>query len=330
MVCDKLINYRCDTGVRYYRCISMAGKKPQAGKVWLDGKIVDYEKAKVPILTHSMQYGSGIFEGMRAYQTAEGTAIFRLPDHMKRFMDTAKIYSMDLGHTAQELELASMATVKANGLKECYIRPFAFYNDDSIGLNPKGKPISVFIAAVPFGAYYGTAKQKGLRCKVSSWRRINSDILPVGAKASGNYINSIISSNEAHASGFDESIMLSRQGYVAEGPAENIFIVNSGRLITPGNDADILLGITRDSITKMAESMGIEVEKRNIHVEELYTAEEVFFTGTAAEVTPIINIGGMRIGKGRPGPITTTLSKKYDDAVHGRDREFGHWLTYVK
>ncbi len=307
----------------------MAAKTSVSRKVWFDGKIVDYSKAYVPVLTHSMQYGSGIFEGMRAYPTAKGAAIFRLGDHIRRFVNTAKIYSMKLGYSAKELELASMAAVRANSLDECYIRPFAFYNDDHIGLNPQGKQISVFIAAVPFGAYYGAAKQKGLKCKVSSWRRINSSILPVEAKASGNYINSIISSNEAHAAGFDESIMLSSNGYVAEGPAENIFAVEDGRLITPGNDADILLGITRDSIVKIAESTGIEVEKRNIHVEELYTADEVFFAGTAAELTPVINIDGMHIGNGKPGPMTTLLSNKYADIVHGKDREFEGWLTYV-
>ncbi len=308
----------------------MAAKKKIGRKVWLDGKMVDYEKAYVPILTHSMQYGSGMFEGIRAYQAAKGPAIFRLADHMKRFHDTAKIYSMRLGYSIGELERAAVSVVRINALDECYVRPFAFYNDDHIGLSTKGKRISVFIGAVPFGAYYGAAKEKGLRCKVSSWRRINSDILPVEAKGSGNYINSIISSNEARAAGFDESILLSRHGYVAEGPAENIFMVHGGRLITPGHGADILMGVTRDSLIKIAEAAGVEVEERDIHVEELYTADEVFFSGTAAEVTPVIGIDGIRIVDGKPGPITRMLSSKYDDAVHGRNSDFEHWLTYVK
>ena len=306
-----------------------AATSNDALRVWLDGRLVGYRQAAVPLLTHSMQYGSGIFEGMRAYEAAGGTAIFRLKEHMKRFLRSAKIYSMDLGYAQKELEKAVISVVTANRLGSCYIRPFAFYNDDRIGLSAFGKKIGVFIAAVPFGAYFGGGREKGIRCKVSSWRRINSDILPVEAKASGNYVNSIIASNEAKAAGFDEAILLSYDGYVAEGPGENIFLVKNGNLVTPGTSADILMGVTRDSIIKIAEATGLEVEDREVHKEEMYTADEIFFTGTAAEITPVTNVDGIRIGSGKVGPITRLVSVKYSDVVHGRDRLFIDWLTFV-
>ena len=298
-------------------------------KVWLDGRLVPYDNARVPILSHPLQYGSGIFEGLRAYEAKEGTAVFRLADHMKRFMRSTKIYSMKLQYGEAELRKAVVDTVRANHLKSCYIRPYAFYNSDAIGINPYGKKVSVYIAAVPFGAYFGGGRDRGIRCKVSSWRRINSDILPVEAKASGNYINSIIAGNEAKVSGFDEAILLSQDGYVAEGPGENIFLVRNGGLVTPDASADILMGITRESIISIAEATGLEVEERETHKEELYTADEVFFCGTAAEVTPITNIDGMKIGSGKVGPITKLLAGKYSDVVQGKDAVFSHWLTYV-
>ncbi len=298
-------------------------------KVWLNGRIVKYSDAKVPILTHSLQYGSGIFEGMRAYEARGGTAIFRLQDHISRFQRTAKIYSMHIGYTAKELMKASVQVVRANRLTSCYIRPFAFYSTDSIGVGAWNAPTSVYIAALPFGAYYGAGKERGIRCKISSWRRINSSILPVEAKASGNYINSIIANNEAKASGFDETILLSLDGYVAEGAAENIFLVKYGHLITPSASADILMGVTRDSVIKIAESTGLIVEEREVHKEELYSADEVFFCGTAAEVTPVINIDGITVGNGKPGPITRLVSQKYTEVVTGQNKEFVDWLTYV-
>ena len=298
--------------------------------VWLDGKIVDYAEARVPILTHSMQYGSGIFEGIRSYEnkSGSGAVIFRLGDHIKRFLNTAKIYSMKLGYTQEELEKAVINVVKANGASSFYIRPFAFYNDDNIGVSTAGKKTSVYIAAVPFGSYFN--KEKGITCKVAGWQRINSNILPIEAKASGNYLNSIIAGNEAKASGFEEAIMLSGTGYVAEGSAENIFLVKDGELITPSRSADILLGITRETIIQIAPSLKLNVEERQIHREELYTAEEVFFSGTAAEVTPIINIDGIKIGTGAVGPITRKISEKYSGIVHGKDRKYSSWLTQVK
>jgi len=297
-------------------------------KVWFDGKFVSYEDAKVPILTHSLQYGSGIFEGIRAYSTKEGTAIFRLSDHVDRFFNTAKIYNINLGYTKKEISEAIIGAVKKNALTEAYIRPFAFYNDDRIGLDVTGKKISVAIAAVPFGSYFAN-KDKGIKCKIVSWHRINSSILPPMAKASGNYINSIIASIEAKNAGADEAILTSTEGYIAEGPGENIFLVEGGRLVTPSRSADILLGITRDSIIKIAENIGVEVEEREVHKEEAYICDEAFFAGTAAEITPINSIDSKKIGGKGMGPVTKLLASNYYSIVHGDNKEFEEWLTYI-
>ncbi|MEM0106609.1 MAG: branched-chain amino acid transaminase [Candidatus Micrarchaeaceae archaeon] len=295
-------------------------------KVWLDGEIVDYDKANVSILTHSMQYGSGIFEGIRAYNTKKGPAIFRIDDHIQRFFNSAKIYSMKLGFSKDEIKKAIEEVIRVNNLSDCYIRPFAFYNDDSIGVAAYGKKVSVYIAAIPFGAYF-SQRDLGIKCKVSSWHRISSEILPVKAKASGNYLNSIIASNEAKACGFDEAILISADGNVAEGPGENIFFVEDNKLITPDESADILKGITRSTIIEIAEDKGIEVEERQVKRDELYLADELFFSGTAAEITPIVNVDGIAISKGM-GPITKILSDSYFDIVHGNNPEFLYWLDF--
>lgn len=296
---------------------------------WLDGKLIRRSDAKVPILTHSMQYGSGIFEGIRAYKTKRGPAVFRLDDHIKRFFKTAKVYEINLGFSQSDIHEAIVKTIKYNNLDSCYIRPFAFYNDDTIGIHTLGKRVSVFIAAIPFGAYFGKGKESGIKCKISSWQRINSLILPPEAKASGNYINSIIANIDARNAGADEAILTSFDGYVAEGPGENIFIVDEDRLITPSREADILLGITRDTIIRLAEDLGLEVTERNIHKEELYTCDEAFFVGTAAEITPIVTIDSREIGNGKLGPTTKMLEEKYSRVVGGESEEFSHWLTYI-
>ena len=297
--------------------------------VWLEGKIIDSDKATVPILTHSLQYGSGIFEGIRVYETSKGVAIFRLGDHIRRFLNSAKVYSMKLNYGFDEITDACIKLVKTNGLASGYVRPFAFYHDTRIGVSTEGKGVSVFIAALPFGDYFDGKHEKGVTCKISSWHRINSSILPVEAKASGNYLNSIISSNEARSVGFDEAILTSGDGYVAEGPGENIFLVKDGKLITPGAGADILMGITRDSIIKIAMNSGIGIEERAVHREELLTADEVFFAGTAAEITHIRRIDSVIINDGVAGPLTKMLAQKYSDAAHGKDPEFMNWLTFV-
>lgn len=294
--------------------------------VWFDGKFVSSDKANVNVLTHSLQYGSGIFEGIRAYDTGKNSAIFRLGDHVKRFLNSAKICRMKLDFDYGELFSAIKNTVKKNNLKECYIRPFAFYNDSNIGLDVLGKKRSVIVAAVPFGNYF-SKKGVGLRCVVSGWRRINPSILPTEAKASGNYVNSILASIDAKAEKADEAILLSEGGFVAEGPAENIFLVEDEKLITPSQEADILLGITRDTIINIAKRSGLVVEEREVHREELYSCDELFFTGTAAELTPIVSVDSRKVGRGRIGPITHMLEGKYSEAVHGRSEEFVDWLT---
>ncbi len=295
---------------------------------WVDGRFKKFEDANVHILTHSLQYGSGIFEGIRCYQIKNGGAVFRLKEHVDRFFRSAEIYEMDLKFSKKQIFDAILNTLKKNKLKAAYIRPFAFYNDQRIGLDTTGKKVSVAIFTVPFGNYFA-GKQKGIKCKVSSWQRFNSSILPPEAKASGNYLNSIIASIDAKNSGADEAILLSTDGYVAEGPGENIFLVEDGKLVTPSKDADILLGITRDTVIKIAESAGLEVEERNIHKEELYTADEVFFTGTAAEITPIVSVDSRKICKGKPGPITKMLEEKFYEMTSGENEEFNDWLTYI-
>ena len=296
-------------------------------KVWLDGNLIDQTDAKVPILTHSLQYGSGIFEGIRSYETSTGTAIFRLDDHVKRFFNTAKIYYMDLAHTHEQIKNAIIDTVKINKLKSSYIRPFAFFNDSRIGVHTKGKPISVFVAALPYGAYFGKAQETGLRCKVSSWHRISSTILPIQAKASGNYLNSIIANAEVTKAGFDEAILISSNGFVAEGPGSNLFLVQDGKLVTPNKDSDILLGITRDSIIKIAKTLNLEVVERFVHREELYTSDEMFMAGTAAEITPVVSVDEIGIGNRKPGKITKQLAEKFSEVVHGKNKYFSEWLT---
>ncbi len=298
-------------------------------KVWLDGDLIKESDAKVPIMTHSLQYGSGIFEGIRSYETNNGSAVFRLDDHVRRFFNSAKTYFMDLPYTPAQIRKAILEILKANGLKSSYIRPFAFYNDSRIGIHTRDKKLSVFIAAVPFGAYFGDAQAKGLRCKVSSWHRITSSVLPIQAKASGNYLNSIIANGEVRKAGYDEAIMTSANGFVAEGPGANIFLVRNGDLITPNKDSDILLGITRDSIIKIAKSLHLEVEERFVHREELYSADEVFLVGTAAEVTPVVSVDGVNVGEGAPGEITGKIGSKFSEIVHGRDSYFSEWLTPV-
>ncbi len=300
-------------------------------RVWLDGNLIKESDAKVPIMTHSLQYGSGIFEGIRSYETDKNSsAVFRLDDHVQRFFNSARTYYMDLPYTPTQIKKAILEVLKVNNLASAYIRPFAFYNDNRIGIHTEGKRISVFIAALPFGAYFGEAQKKGLRCKVSSWHRITSSVLPIQAKASGNYLNSIIANDEAKKAGYDEAIMISANGFVAEGPGANIFLARDGKLITPNKDSDILLGITRDSIIKVAKSLDLEVEERFVHREELYSADEVFLVGTAAEVTPVVSVDGVNVGEGKPGEITGRIASKFSEIVHGRNNYYSEWLTPVE
>ncbi len=300
-----------------------------ARKIWYQGEMKNYEDVKVTLLTHTLQYGSGIFEGIRAYKTDQGTAIFRLKDHIQRFLNSAKILRMNLGFSLDELYDATVKVVRENGFESCYIRPFAFHGSDGIGVKPKTDDIHVAIIAVPFGKYLGDKSVNGIRAKISSWKRINSDVMSVQAKATGNYLNSVLASSEAMDGGYDEAILTSHSGYLAEGPGENIMLVKDGKIITPGIESDILLGITRYSIIDMSANLGITTVERHVHKDELFTADEVFFCGTAAEITPVINIDNIQIGSGKVGPVTARLMDEYSKVTSGKNKTFEKWLTYV-
>ncbi|MEM3737453.1 MAG: branched-chain amino acid transaminase [Candidatus Bathyarchaeia archaeon] len=298
--------------------------------IWLNGRLVPWKDAKIHVLTHALHYGSGVFEGIRCYDTSEGPAVFRLDDHLKRLWNSAAAFFMKIPYTIGELHEAVVSLIRANKLHECYIRPIAYFGYSEMGLNPTGNPVEVAIAAWPWGAYLGDkAMSKGARAKISSYRRIPPFSLPPGAKSTGQYLNSILAKLEALRNGCDEAIMLDSRGFVAEGPGENIFIVKDGVLYTPSAKAGILLGITRDSVIKMANDLGYHVREDDVTVDMLLAADEAFFTGTATEVAPICEVDGKRVGKGIPGSITVTIQKLYKDVTKGLKKEYDHWLTHI-
>ena len=300
------------------------------GKIWFNGQMVEWRDAKTHVLTHTLHYGMGVFEGVRAYETAEGPAIFRLQEHTKRLFNSAKILGMKLPYTQDEINQAHIDVVKANNLHSCYFRPMAYYGAAKLGVAPQADDVQVILAAWPWGAYLGEEGMKrGIRVRVSSFTRHHPNIHMIKAKANGNYLNSILANTEATRDGYDEAILLDAQGYVAEGSGENIFVVNEGKLYTPALDV-ALDGITRKSVIAIAEEMGLPVIEKRITRDELYAAEEVFFTGTAAEVTPIREIDNREIGIGERGPITTEIQQRYFDIVEGKNPAYRHWLTYVK
>jgi branched-chain amino acid aminotransferase len=298
--------------------------------IWMDGKLVPWEKANVHVLTHTLHYGLGVFEGIRCYKTAKGPAVFRLKDHIKRLENSAKLVGMKLPYSITKLMEATKETIRANKIAECYIRPIAFYGYGVMGLNPKGAPVNVAIAVWPWGTYLGEeGLECGVRAKISPWLRIDERILPPQAKLVANYANSIFAKRDALNSGYDEAILLNLDGFVAEGPGENVFIVKDGMLITPPLSAGALGGITRDSIIKIAKDQGIKFEERSISREQLYSADEAFFTGTAAEVTPIREVDGKPIGGGKRGKITEKLQRIFFNAVRGKEPKYEYWLDYV-
>ncbi len=300
------------------------------GKIWLNGSLVDWDNANIHVLTHGLHYATGVFEGIRCYNTVNGSAIFRLSDHIQRLMDSAKIYFMDLGYTKQQLERAVIETVKVNGMEECYIRPIAYYGYGKMGVNPLPNKVSIAIAVWKWDEYLKASDgaDKGVRMMVSSWIRIDNRAMPMHAKATANYANSVLARVEAIKAGFDEAIMLNSAGTVVEASAENIFVVKDNILVTPPTTSGALEGVTRSSILAIAKENGIEYEVRNISRDELYTATEVFLTGTAAEVKPVAEIDNRTIGDGRMGKKTKQLRLMFDAVVHGRDRKFSKiWLT---
>ncbi len=299
------------------------------GFIWYDGKLVDWREANTHVLTHTLHYGMGVFEGVRAYETARGPAVFRLQDHTDRLFRSAKILGMDLPFSKEEINQAHLDVVKANQLKSCYFRPMAFYGSGKLGVAPMKNDVRVIVAAWPWGAYLGEeGLEKGIRVKTSSFTRHHVNITMCKAKANGNYMNSILANNEATADGYDEALLLDVDGFVAEGSGENIFIVRKGKLYTP-DLTSALEGITRDTIVQLAAEMGLELIEKRITRDEVYTADEAFFTGTAAEVTPIRELDRRPIGEGVRGPITTELQKRYFACVKGQDESHADWLTYI-
>ena len=298
--------------------------------IWMDGELVPWEKANVHVLTHTLHYGLGVFEGIRCYKTEKGPAVFRLKDHIKRLEDSAKLVGMRLPYSVDDLVQATKETIKSNEIEECYIRPIAFYGYGVMGLNPKGSKVNVAIAVWPWGTYLGEeGLERGIRAKISPWLRIHPRILPPQAKVVANYANSILAKVDALNSGYDEAILLNMEGFIAEGPGENLFIVENGKLVTPPLSSGALEGITRDSIIKIARDEGISFEERDISREQLYAADEAFFTGTAAEVTPIREVDGKPIGGGKRGRVTEKLQRVFFNTVRGKEPKYESWLDYV-
>jgi branched-chain amino acid aminotransferase len=296
--------------------------------IWMDGELVAWEDAKVHILTHSLHYGSGVFEGIRAYKTSRGAAVFRLTDHIRRLFDSAKVYLIDVPYSVDDLVEAVKDTVRANNLDACYIRPIVYLGYGEMGLNPLPCPVNVSIAVWPWGTYLGDKGIKeGVRCKISSWQRHDPNAVPVAAKGTGMYGNSSMAKVEALKAGYDEAILLSPQGYVSECTGENLFIVKKGRLLTPPVAAGALEGITQDSVATIARDLGYEVAEANLLRTDLYLAEEAFLTGTAAEVVPIRSVDDREIGE--PGPITRSIQETYFATIRGEVDRYKIWLEHV-
>jgi branched-chain amino acid aminotransferase len=297
--------------------------------IWMDGKLVPWADAKVHVLTHALHYGYGVFEGIRCYETHDGrSAVFRLDEHMRRLVRSAKILMIESPFSADELVEATVETIRANNLTQCYIRPLVYSGYGQMGLNPTGIDIQTAIAVWPWGAYLGDdGIRHGIRTKTSSWQRLEHNTHPPMAKTTGNYVNSILAKMEVVRAGYDEAILLNGQGFVAEGSGENIFVIRDGVIFTPPLESGALEGLTRDTIIELAKDLGYELHERNVVRGDLYICDEAFFTGTAAEVVPIREIDDRPIGE--PGPITKELQALYYGIVHGEVEQYAHWLHYV-
>jgi branched-chain amino acid aminotransferase len=297
----------------------------------MNGEFVAWEDAKVHVLTHGLHYGTGVFEGVRCYDTELGPAVFRNADHVERLIKSAELYYMQVPYSVEELRAATRELVARNGLSSCYIRPIVYRGYGTMGLNPADATVDVTIACWEWGVYLGEdGASKGVRAKVSSWRRISPDSLIPHAKASGQYLNSVLAKLESLQTGYDEAILLDDHGHVCEGTGENVYIVRDGEIATPGQHSSILDGITRRSIIQIAGDLGYEVRERNIARAEMYLADEVFLSGTAAEVVPVREVDDHVIGSGEPGEITRVLQAAFDDAVHGRSERYREWLDFVR
>jgi len=302
----------------------------QADLIWMNGEFVAWEDAKVHVLTHGLHYGTGVFEGIRAYETELGTAIFRHADHLDRLRRSAELYYMPLPYSIEELRLATHELIARNNLTSCYIRPLVYRGYGQMGLYPLDAPIDVAIAMWQWGAYLGDeSKRTGVRAKVSSWRRIGSESLIPHSKASGQYLNSVLAKIEATKGGYEEGILLDGRGFVCEGTGENIFVVRDGKIFTPPQGASILDGITRKSAMQIATDLGYEIVERDIARAELYLADEIYLTGTAAELVPVREIDDRQVGGGKPGPVTRAVQAAFEDALHGRGERYRAWLDVV-
>ncbi len=297
-------------------------------KIWMNGELVDWDDAKIHVASHGLNYGSGVFEGIRCYDTDKGPSVFRLTEHLVRLENSARLLYMDLPYSVEELRSAVHDVVAVNGIASCYLRPLAFYGYGELGVSSVGNPVDVVVLSFPWGAYLGEDSQtKGITAKTSSWERVGPNVIPHVAKATGIYLNSMLATMEARRGGYDEAIMLSHDGYVADGPGENIFVVKDGVLSTPPLSMSILPGITRDTVIQIAQDLGHRVEEKLMIRTDLYLADEVFMVGTATEVAPLRAVDDQEIGV---GPVTRELQQAYLDTVQGRSERYGHWLDVVE
>jgi branched-chain amino acid aminotransferase len=300
----------------------------ETAKIWMNGELVDWADAKVHVGIHGLHYGTGVFEGIRCYETPKGPAVFRLADHLQRLHDSARLLYMELPFSVEELREATHELVRTNGLPACYIRPIAFFGYGSLGVHTRGNPVDTVIMSWPWGAYLGEdSLANGITAKISSWTRIGPNVIPHVAKATGIYLNSMLATTEAQRAGYDEAIMLTDLGTIADGPGENIFVVKGGRIFTPPLSTSILPGITRGSVIDIAQDLGYVVEEADLIRADLMLADEVWMTGTAAEVTPVRAVDDVEIGV---GPITLEIQRAYLDTVNGRSERWGHWRDVVE
>ncbi|MGH2922117.1 MAG: branched-chain amino acid transaminase [Gaiellaceae bacterium] len=300
----------------------------ETDKIWMNGELVDWADATVHVGSHGLHYGTGVFEGIRCYETDKGPAVFRLTDHLARLHDSARLLYMDIPYSVDELKAASMDVIAANGLPECYLRPIAFYGYGELGVSTAGNPVVTVIMSWPWGAYLGDEGMKnGIRVKISSWQRVGPNTIPHASKATGIYLNSMLAVTEANRAGYDEAILLTADGYIADGSGENVFVVKDGAVATPPLSTSILPGITRDSVIQILQDLGYTVEEKNLIRSDLITADEVFMTGTAAEVTPIREVDDHEIGP--PGPVTKELQTAYLDTCRGKSERWAQWLEYA-
>ena len=302
----------------------------ETGKIWMNGKLVPFKNAKVHVLTHALHYSTSIFEGIRCYDTPEGSAIFRLPEHVDRFFNSAKMYSMKMPYSKKKISDAIVNTVKSSKLKQCYIRPLAYYGYGAMGLTPTNKKVDVSISCWEWKMGESKAgKLSGAKCKISKWIRIDSKSQPMQAKSAANYSNAALARMEALNAGYDEAIMLNNKGHVAEGSAENIFVIKNGKITTPPLDADILNGITRDSAIKLLKSNKVKVIEKNLRINDLLKADEIFMTGTAAEVKSVTRVNKIKIGNGKIGEFTKELQNLFMDTVMGQNKKYRSWLRFI-